>query len=108
LSRKLASRAFWQFTTPQPERFAALLRDRLNELNPVKEQSNSGQVRSNSAQFCIAWSSLRKDEYFFSPKIGQETVKFLISNIFTHFVTAITNGTRPTTKLNLLPLDARL
>src|SRR6185295_18677348 len=36
VEQELASRAFRQFTTPQLHRFAALLRDRLNELNPVK------------------------------------------------------------------------
>ena len=54
VEQELASRAFRQFTTPQLHRLAALLRDRLNDLNPVKEQSNSGQVRSNLAPFCKA------------------------------------------------------
>jgi transposase-like protein len=65
VEQELASRAFRQFTTPQLHRFAALLSERLSELNPVKEQSNSGQVRSNSAPFCIGKSRLVKDENFF-------------------------------------------
>ena len=45
IEQEIVSRAFRQISTDQLHRFASLLRDRLGELQPVKERTSHGQIR---------------------------------------------------------------
>jgi transposase len=57
VEQEITSRAFEKFTMPQLHRLAVLLRERLTELSPVKERSNS---RSSSVKFSPDSSRLVK------------------------------------------------
>ncbi len=50
IEQELAARALRDIPTAQLHRYAALLRDRLNELHPVKERSNDRLNPVNSRQ----------------------------------------------------------